>query len=122
MDVAYQAASTTHYLHGDIYGPITPALVPFKYFMVLVDTGGIHFEVSLLSSKNIVFAKGLAMLIKFITHHPDFLVKTLRMDNAKEFRSQYFEDYCLATRIDLTYSVSYEHSQNGLAEAFINKI
>ena len=90
--------------------------------MVLVDAAGIHFEVSLLSSKNIVFAKVLAMLIKFKTHHPDFLVKTLRMDNAKEFRSQHFEDYYLATRINLTYLVPYEHSQNGLAEAFIKKI
>ena len=71
--------------------------------MVLVDTVGIHFEVSLLSSRNIVFAKVLAMLIKFRTHHLDFPVKTLRMDNAKEYRSQHFADYCLATGINLTY-------------------
>ena len=62
------------------------------------------------------------MLIKFRTHHPDFPVKTLRMDNAKEFRSQDFEDYCLAIGINLIYSVPYEHSQNGLAEAFLKKI
>jgi hypothetical protein len=62
------------------------------------------------------------MLIKFRTHHPDFLVKTLRMDNVGEFKSQHFEDYCVAMGIELTYSVPYEHSQNGLAEAFIKKI
>ena len=90
--------------------------------MILVDAVGIHFEVSLLSSRNIVFAKVLAMLIKFRTHYSSFLMKTLRMDNAKEFVSQYFEYYYLATRINLTYSVLYEHSQNGLAEAFIKKI
>jgi hypothetical protein len=44
------------------------------------------------------------------------------MDNAKEFRSQKFEDYCVATGIALTYMVPYEHAQNGLAEAFIKKI
>ena len=44
------------------------------------------------------------------------------MDNAKEFRSHDFEDYCTATGIALTYSVPYEHAQNGLAEAFIRKI
>ena len=88
----------------------------------MVDVACTHFEVSLLSSRNIVFAKVLAMLIKFRTHHPDFPVKTLRMDNAKEFRSQHFEDYCVATGIELTYSVPYEHSQNGLAKAFIKKI
>ena len=62
------------------------------------------------------------MLIKFRTHYTNFFVKILRIDNAKEFRSQHFEDYCLATNIELTYSVPYEHSQNGLAEAFIEKI
>ena len=111
-----------HCLHGDICGPITPASGPFRYFMVLVDAAGIHFEVSLLSTRNIVFSKLLAMLIKFRTHYPDFPVKTLRMNNAQEFKSQHFEDYCMATGIELTYSVSYEHSQNGLAEAFIKKI
>ena len=44
------------------------------------------------------------------------------MDNAKELRSQQFEDYCVGSRNNLTYSVPYEHSQNGLAEAFIKKI
>jgi transposase InsO family protein len=111
-----------HRLHGDICGPIAPASGPFRYFMVLVNASGIHFELCLLSTRNVAFAKLLAMLIKFRTHSLDFPVKTLRMDNAGEFRSQHFEDYCLATGIELTYSVPYEHSQNGLAEAFIKKI
>ena len=111
-----------HCLHGDIFGLITPPSGPFRYFMVLVDTAGIHFEVSLLSIRNIVFSKLLAMLIKFRTHYLDYPVKTLHMDNAGEFKSQHFEDYCMATGIELTYSVPYEHSQNGLAEASIKKI
>jgi hypothetical protein len=44
------------------------------------------------------------------------------MDNAKEFKSHAFEDYCIATGINLTYYVPYEHAQNELAEAFIKKI
>ena len=111
-----------HCLHGDVCGPITPHSGPFRYFMVLVDTIGIHFEVTLLSTQNIIFAKLLAMLIRFKAHYPDFPVKTLRMDNAGEFKSQHFEDYCMATGIELTYSVPYEHSHNGLAEAFIKKL
>ena len=70
--------------------------------MVLVDAAGIHFEVSLVSTRNIVFAKLLAMIIKFKIHYPDFPVKVLRMDNAIEFKSQHFEDYCVATGIELT--------------------
>ena len=88
----------------------------------MVNAAATYFEASLLSSVNIVFAKVLAMLIKFKTHHLDFLVKILRMDNAKKFRSQHFEDYCLVTSIELTYSVPYEHSQNGLVKVFIKKI
>ena len=66
--------------------------------MVLVDAAGIHFEVSLLSTRNIVFAKLLAMIIKFKTHYLDFLVKVLKMDNAAKFKSQDFEDYYVANQ------------------------
>ena len=43
------------------------------------------------------------------------------MDNALEFRSHVFKDYCTVSGITLTYVVPYEHSLNGLAEAFIKK-
>ena len=109
-------------LHGDICGPINPAAGPFLYFLVLVDASGSHAEVSLLTTRNMAFPKILAMIIRFRTHFPDKPIKTLRMDNALEFKSHTFEDYCTATGIALTYAVPYEHSQNGLAEAYIKKI
>jgi hypothetical protein len=87
-----------------------------------VDASGSHFEVSLLPTRNLVFPKILAILLRYRNHFPENPIKHLRMDNAKEFRSQVFEDYCTAMGINLTYSVPYEHSQNGLAEAFIKKI
>ena len=61
------------------------------------------------------------MLLCFHTHFLDQLVRSLRVDNAKEFRSHHFEDFFVASGITLTYSVPYEHLQNGLAEAFIKK-
>ena len=109
-------------LHGDWCGPITPESGQFKYFFVLVDASGRHAEVSLLTTRNMVFPKTLAMLLKFRNHYPDYPVCHLRMDNALKFKSQAFEDFCTATGIELSYSVPYEHSQNGLAEAFIKKI
>lgn len=109
-------------IHGDICGPINPPSGAFKYYFVLIDASGSHLEVSLLPTRNMVFPKLLAILIKYRNHFPDFPIKYLRMDNALEFRSHAFEDYCTATGITLTYSVPYEHSQNGLAEAFIKKI
>jgi transposase InsO family protein len=44
------------------------------------------------------------------------------MDNALEFKSHAFEDYCTVLGITLTYSAPYECSQNGLVEAFIKKL
>ena len=109
-------------LHGDICGPINPPSGPFSYFLVLVDASGAHAEVSLLTTRNMAFPKILAMILRFRAHFPDKQIQTLRMDNAREFRSHAFEDFCTVTGIELTYSVPYEHSQNGLAEAFIKKI
>jgi hypothetical protein len=109
-------------IHGDICGPINPLSSSFKYFFVLIDAFGSHLEASLLPTRNMIFPKLLVILIKYRNHFPDFPIKYLRMDNALEFRSHAFEDYCVATCIALTYSVPYEHSQNGLAEAFIKKI
>ena len=68
------------------------------------------------------FPKLLAIIFRYKNHLPEYPIKYLRMDNAQEFRSHAFEDYCTATGIALTYSVPYEHAQNRLAEAFIKKI
>ena len=111
-----------HRLQGDICGPINPPSSSFRYFLVLIDASGSHLEVALLTTRNLVFSRILAILIRYKNHFPEHPVKFLRMDNALEFRSQAFEDYCTATGITLTYSVPYEHSQNGLAEAFIKKV
>lgn len=109
-------------LQGDVCGTINPSSGPFKYFLVLVDASGMHFEVLFLSTKNMVFPKIFTMLLKFQTHYLDCLVKTLRMDNAKEFISQQFEDNCVTSGISMSYSVPYEHSQCSLAKVFIKKI
>jgi len=62
------------------------------------------------------------MLIRFKVHFLDYPIKKLCMDNAQEFQSRSFEDYYIATGIDLTYSVPYEYAQNGLVESFIKRI
>lgn len=103
-------------------GPIDTPSGPFWYFLVLVNASGCHAEVSLINTHNMVFPKLLAMIIKFRNHYPNNNIKTLRVDNAQEFRSHAFEDYCVASGISLTYSVPYEHIENSLAEAHIKKI
>ena len=44
------------------------------------------------------------------------------MDNAAEFSSHAFNDYCMALGIQVQHSVPYVHTQNGLAESLIKRI
>ena len=114
--------SPLYRIHGNVCGPINPPSGLFRYFFVIADASCTHFEVALLPTRNMVFPRLLGILIRYRNHFPDFPIKYMRMDNAQEFRSHTFEDCCVATGITLTYLVPYEHSQNGLAEAFIKKI
>ena len=44
------------------------------------------------------------------------------MDNAAEFTSRAFNDYCTALGIQVQHSVPYVHTQNGLAESLIKRV
>jgi hypothetical protein len=44
------------------------------------------------------------------------------MDNAAEFFSHAFNDYCMALGIRVQHSVPYVHTQNGLVESLIKRI
>jgi hypothetical protein len=44
------------------------------------------------------------------------------LDNATEFSSMAFNDYCMAEGIEVQHSVSYVHTQNSLAESLIKRI
>ena len=85
MEAATKLPSALERLQGDVCGPIVPPSCPFSYFFVLVDALGTHIDVSLLSTRNLIFPKLLAMLIKIRTHYLDAFVKTLQVDNAAEF-------------------------------------
>lgn len=89
---------------------------------VVADASGSHFEIALLPTKNMVFHRLLGILIRYRNHFPGFPIRYLKIDNAQEFKSHTFEEYCVATRITLTYSVLYKHSQDRLTKAFIKKV
>ncbi|KAB2595459.1 retrotransposon protein [Pyrus ussuriensis x Pyrus communis] len=55
-------------------------------------------------------------------HHPDYPIKSIRLDNVEEFTSQTFDDYCMSVGIDVEHPVPYVYTQNGLAEAFIKHL
>ncbi|XP_073153898.1 uncharacterized protein [Henckelia pumila] len=109
-------------IHGDICGPIHPPCGPFRYFMILIDASTRWSHVSLLSTRNIAFARLLAQIIKLRAQFPDYSIKKIRLDNAAEFKSQAFDEYCISIWISVEHSVAHVHTQNGLAEAFIKRL
>jgi hypothetical protein len=44
------------------------------------------------------------------------------MDNAGEFTSQAFYNYCISIGINVEHLVAHTHTQNGLAESFIKRL
>ncbi|KAM1007746.1 hypothetical protein ACFX2A_004365 [Malus domestica] len=109
-------------IQGDICGPIQPPCGPFRYFMVLVDASTRWSHVCLLSTRNAAFSKLLAQVIKLRAHHPDYPIKSIRLDNAGEFTSKTFDDYCMSVGVEVEHPVPHVHTQNGLAEAFIKRL
>ena len=109
-------------IHGDICGPIHPPCGPFKYFMVLIDASSRWSSVSLLTKRNTAFAKFIAQIIKLRTQFSEYAIKKVRLDNAGEFTSQAFDDYCMSMGIDVEHPVPHVHTQNGMAESLIKRL
>jgi peptide/histidine transporter 3/4 len=109
-------------IQGDICGPIQPLSGPFRYFMVQIDASIRWSHVCLLSTRNHAFAKWIAQVIRLRANKPEHQIKSIRLDNAAEFSSKAFNDYCMALGIKVQHSVPYVHTQNGLAESLIKRI
>ena len=122
IKVAIECPSFLERIQGDICGPITPSSGPFQYFMVLIDASTRWSQVSLLSTRNMAFARLLAQIIRLRTQFSDHSIKKIRMDNAGEFTSQSFNNYCVSLGIEVEYPVPHTHTQNGLAESFIKRL
>ena len=70
-------------------------------------------------TRNHAFAEIMAQLIKLKAYYPEHWIQSIRMDNAAEFSSHVFNDYCMALGIQVQHLVPYVHTQNGLAESLI---
>jgi transposase InsO family protein len=95
---------------------------PFMYFMILIDASTRWSHVCLLSTRNHAFAKLITQVIKLKAQYPEHQIQSIRMDNAAEFFSRAFNDYCKALGIQVQYSVPYVHTQNGLIKSLIKRI
>jgi hypothetical protein len=110
------------HIQGDICGPIQPLSGPFRHFMVLIDASTRWSHVRLLSTRNHAFAKIIAQVIKLKAQYLEHQIQSIRMDNAAEFSSQVFNDYCKALGIQVQHFIPYVHTQNGLAKSLIKRI
>ena len=90
--------------------------------MILIDTSTRWSHVCLLSTRNVAFARLLAQIIKLQAQFPNYPIKIIRLDNAGEFTSQIFIDYCMLVGINIEHPVAHTHIQNGLAELFIKRL
>ena len=75
-----------------------------------------------MSTRNVAFSRLLAQIIKLRAQFPDYTIKRVRLDNAGEFTSQIFNDYCMSTGITVEHPVAHVHTQNGLAESLIKRL
>ena len=98
-------------IQGDICGSIHPPCGPFRYFIVLVDVSTHWSHVCLLSIMNTGFSKLLAQVIKLKAHHLDYPIKSIRLDNAGEFTSKTFDDYCMSVGVEVEHHVPHVHTE-----------
>jgi hypothetical protein len=52
----------------------------------------------------------------------DYQIKSIQLDNAEEFTSNSFNDYCMSIGIKVEHPVVHVHTQNGLAESLIKRL
>jgi hypothetical protein len=64
----------------------------------------------------------MSQIIRLKANHPEHRIKSIRLDNAAEFSSHAFNDYCMALGIEVQHSIPYVHTQNGLVESLIKRI
>ena len=90
--------------------------------MVLVDASSRWSHVYLLSTCNVAFERLLAQIIKLWAHFPDHLIRSIHLDNAGEFTSKIFDEYCRSVGIDVEHPVPHVHTQIELVESLIKHV
>ena len=95
---------------------------PFIHHVDLIDASTRWSHVCLLATRNIAFSRLLAQIIKLWAQFPDYPLKKIRLDNAGEFTSQTFTDYCMSVGINIEHPIAHTHTQNGLAESLIKRL
>ena len=77
---------------------------------------------STIYSQYIVFARFLTQIIRLQAQFSDYTIKKVRLNNAGEFTSQAFNDYCMSIGIVVEHPVAHVHTQNGLAKSLVKRL
>jgi hypothetical protein len=67
--------------------------------MVPIDASARWSHMCLLITHNHAFAKLITQIIRLRANYLEHQIKSMRMDNAAEFSSKAFNDYCMALGI-----------------------
>jgi hypothetical protein len=90
-------------LCADVCGPTDPPSGPFQMFLAIICASSKWSQVALLSTRNLVFSRILAHILKLKAQFPDNRLMKLQVDNASEFTSHTFDDFCITAGIDVQY-------------------
>jgi hypothetical protein len=69
-----------------------------------------------------VFESLLAQIIRLRAQFPNYIIKSIHLDNADEFTSQAFNDYCISLGINIEHLVTHVHTQNDLVKSLIKHL
>ena len=63
-------------------------------------------------------------LLKLLNYEqfPNYITNKIKLDNADEFTSQAFNDYCMSIGITIEHHVAHIHTQNSLAKLSIKHL
>jgi hypothetical protein len=64
----------------------------------------------------------MTQVIRLKANFPEHKIQSIRLDNATEFSSRAFNDYCMTQGIEVYDLVPYVHTHNGLVESLIKRI
>ena len=78
--------------------------------MVLIEASTRWSHICLLSTRNVAFARLFAQMIKLQARFPNYPIKTIKLNNAGEFTSQTFADYCMLVGINVEHHVTHTHT------------
>ena len=73
-------------------------------------------------TRNVAYARFLAQIIRLRAQFSDYTIKKVRLDNAGEFTSQTFNNYCMSIGILVEHPVVYVHTQNSSVESLIKRL